>query len=153
MVISRKQTKQIRQAIEQTRAKGRRVEGELPPESKYRNEIITTEEGTFASRLEYGRWCDLCNLQRAGVIRGLRRQVTFSLDVNGVHVCDYIADAVYQMNGRTIVEDTKGVRTTVYKLKKKLMLAVRGITINEWPDPRTRRRKRKVKKSHASNSN
>ena len=45
-------------------------------------------------------------------------------------VC-YIADFVYQENGKTIVEDTKGYRTTDYILKRKMLLFFRNIKIKE----------------------
>lgn len=149
--------KQARELIEQTRARGRCVTGDvLRAESKYRNQKIETEEGVFDSFLEYSRWRELIALQRAGKITGLRRQVKFSLDVNGLHVCDYIADAVYEEDGRIIVEDAKGVRTPAYRLKKRLMLAVHGIAITEYP-PSSKgtlasRRKRKGKADGASNN-
>lgn len=78
-------------------------------------------------------------MQRAGLIKNLKEQVRFELipaqkDANGndVKPCCYFADFVYNdLSGRQIVEDTKGVRTDVYKIKKKLMLQVFGITITE----------------------
>ena len=45
--------------------------------------------------------------------------------------CAYYADFCYTENGRYIVEDTKGMRTPDYKIKKKLMLYVHGIRITE----------------------
>lgn len=47
--------------------------------------------------------------------------------------CRYIADFVYTDNetGLTVVEDTKGVRTKEYIIKRKLMLAVHHIRIKE----------------------
>ena len=46
--------------------------------------------------------------------------------------CAYIADFVYKdAEGRLVVEDTKGVRTPDYIIKRKLMLAVHGIQIQE----------------------
>lgn len=47
--------------------------------------------------------------------------------------CKYIADFVYTDNetGQTIVEDTKGVRTKEYIIKRKLMLYLHGIRIKE----------------------
>lgn len=47
--------------------------------------------------------------------------------------CKYIADFVYRdlATGETIVEDTKGVRTDAYIIKRKLMLHVHGIRIRE----------------------
>lgn len=87
--------------------------------------------------------------QRAGVISNLREQVPFelipaqySVDTATSRIakpklieraCRYIADFVYTDNetGQTIVEDTKGVRTKEYIIKRKLMLAVHGIRIKE----------------------
>jgi hypothetical protein len=45
--------------------------------------------------------------------------------------CNYIADFVYEQDGKTIVEDTKGVRTPDYIIKKKLMLYIHKIQIKE----------------------
>ena len=43
----------------------------------------------------------------------------------------YFADFVYQENGETVVEDAKGYRTEVFRIKKKLMLYIHGIRIRE----------------------
>jgi hypothetical protein len=43
----------------------------------------------------------------------------------------YVADFVYEENGKLIVEDTKGFRTKDYIIKRKLMLWVHGIQIKE----------------------
>ena len=47
--------------------------------------------------------------------------------------CSYIADFVYTdcKTGQTIVEDTKGMRTREYVIKRKLMLYMHGIRIKE----------------------
>ena len=47
--------------------------------------------------------------------------------------CAYIADFTYidLKTGNTVVEDTKGVRTADYVIKRKLMLYIHGIRINE----------------------
>lgn len=46
--------------------------------------------------------------------------------------CSYIADfTYYDENNNFIVEDTKGMRTDVYKIKRKLMLYIHGIKIRE----------------------
>ncbi len=89
----------------------------------------------FASRAEARRYGELKMLEDSGEITELALQVPYSLDVNGVHVCDYVADFVYRVSPDPVkgkvVEDVKGKRTAVYQLKKKLMLAVYGITILE----------------------
>lgn len=79
-------------------------------------------------------------MERAGKIWGLQTQVSFPLipsqrnpetgrTIRGV---EYVADFVYWTDSKTcIVEDAKGYRTDVYKIKKKLMLQVHGIWIKE----------------------
>lgn len=87
----------------------------------------------FDSKAEYARWQELVILQKAGKIMELERQVKFPLFVGEVLVCTYVADFTYKDTGRcaTFVEDVKGVRTAIYRLKKKLMLAVLGVKIKE----------------------
>lgn len=77
-------------------------------------------------------------LERAGTIQNLKRQVKFELipsqRIDGKVIerpCTYIADFVYTENGKMVVEDTKGFRTTDYIIKRKLLLWVHGIRIQE----------------------
>ena len=104
------------------------------------NKYHARKTGGHASKKEHDRACQLSLMQRAGIISGLREQVSYELipaqrDAAGrllERSCSYIADFVYtDSNGRQIVEDTKGVQTDVYKIKKKLMLQIYGITITE----------------------
>lgn len=94
----------------------------------------------FDSKKEADRYEELKLLEKAGEISHLRTQVPYLIAVNDVSVCKYVADFVYndwsRKHGGTparveVVEDCKGFRTQVYRLKKKLMLAVHGITIKE----------------------
>ena len=88
----------------------------------------------FDSKKEYNRWRELRILERAGKIIGLKRQVKYELipKQDGERACNYVADFVYiDADGNTVVEDTKGVRTDAYRIKKKLMLWVHGIKIKE----------------------
>ena len=105
--------------------------------------------GGHASKREHNRAAQLKLWQRAGVISELREQVRFELipaqygecgvDLKGKPCrplleksCSYVADFVYKdSEGRTVVEDTKGVRTKEYIIKRKLMLYVHGIKIRE----------------------
>jgi len=116
--------------------------------SKYHSRKITRDGITFDSVKEYLRYCELSLLERAGTITDLQRQVKFvllpaqyrQLFDRKAHkwktrcvereVC-YIADFVYQQDGKTVVEDTKGVRTTDYIIKRKLMLYIHNIQIKE----------------------
>lgn len=104
---------------------------QAPRASKYGNVKAEADGQIFASKRERSRWMDLRLEEKAGAIKDLKRQVVYPLEVNGVKVCDYIADAVYERDGALVVEDSKGYRTDVYKLKAKLMRAVYGIEVLE----------------------
>lgn len=59
-------------------------------------------------------------------------QVPFALEINGNLICKYVCDFRYvDIDGRTVTEDAKGMRTREYTLKKKLMKAIHGIDIHE----------------------
>ncbi|HYE77967.1 MAG TPA: DUF1064 domain-containing protein [bacterium] len=103
------------------------------PKRKYRNEPITFEGFTFDSKKELRRWLDLREQQRAGQVKGLQRQVSFPIEVNGHLVCEYVADFVYVRDGVFVVEDVKSEVTRkqpVYRLKAKLMAAL-GMPVTE----------------------
>lgn len=104
--------------------------------NKYHAERV----GAHASKKEHARAGQLRLMQRTGLIYGLREQVSFELipaqrDSSGNTVerpCRYVADFVYaDPDGNIVVEDTKGVRTKEYVIKRKLMLFVHGIRIKE----------------------
>ena len=102
--------------------------------SKYGNKKMTAPDGQrFDSVKEYHRWGCLRLLERAGVIKDLKRQVKFELipRIGNDRACNYIADFTYMEDGKLVVEDCKGMKTDVYKIKKKLMLWVHGIRIKE----------------------
>jgi len=107
---------------------------------KYGNKKIVTEDGEFDSQREYRRWCELKLLQRAGEISNLNRQVAFGLipsqrDEKGKVIereVKYVADFTYfERDGTFVVEDSKGMRTKEYIIKRKLMLKEHGIRIKE----------------------
>ena len=106
--------------------------------SKYRNKKAVVNGITFDSKKEARRYTELLLLERAGAIQELRRQVKFELipsqRYDGKVVerpCSYVADFVYRENGNLIVEDTKGLKTRDYIIKRKLMLYLCGIRIRE----------------------
>lgn len=106
--------------------------------NKYLNKKVKTSEGTFDSKKEYKRWTELKAMQERGEIHGLVRQQKYELlpsqRRNGKCVeraCTYIADFVYWQGDELIVEDTKGVKTDAYIIKRKLMLYLYGIQIRE----------------------
>ena len=95
---------------------------------------------TFASKHEAQRFAELKLLERSGEISDLQLQRVFTLigaqrDKDGKIIerpCKYIADFVYKdKDGKTVVEDAKGMRTDVFRIKKKLMLSIYGIRVQE----------------------
>ena len=107
--------------------------------NKYGNRKIEYEGKVFDSKREAMRYKELLTLLRAGKIHDLQTQVKFTLIPsqrrNGKVVereCAYYADFVYRdENGNKVVEDTKGMRTKDYVIKRKLMLFVHDIEIQE----------------------
>lgn len=100
---------------------------------KYRNRPVEVDGQHFDSQAEARRYQDLRLLAEAGEIRGLVCQPRYPMIVNGQRVGTYIADFAYydSQTHQVVVEDVKGVRTAVYRLKKRLMLACCGIEVRE----------------------
>lgn len=110
------------------------------PTSKYRNRRTVVDGISFASAKEARRYGELLLLQKAGQIADLKLQPRIKLQAGGVHICDYVADFFYYARDSApfndfdygpIYEDCKGFKTPIYRLKKKLVLALTGITITE----------------------
>lgn len=106
--------------------------------SKYHNKRFQDENGDWwDSKKEYLRWKDLSLLEAAGRITDLRKKVPFDLlpaamkDGKRKRPMRYIADFVYLEDGIRVVEDAKGYRNELYKLKKRLMWQLLGIEIFE----------------------
>lgn len=104
--------------------------------------VTTVVDGIlFASRAEARRYGQLKVLERAGAIKNLKLQPAFNLSVNGIHICRYVGDFVYERprggdwnkakEWERVVEDVKGVRTAVFKIKRQLMIACHSIEILE----------------------
>jgi hypothetical protein len=72
------------------------------------------------------RRCDhLSLLQHVGQISDLQQQPRFPCVLNGVKLCTYVADFAYNdQSGRRVIEDVKGHKTQLYRLKKKLVEAI-----------------------------
>lgn len=105
----------------------------LSKSSKYKN-VATIRDGIrFSSGAESRRYDYLRIRQRIGEIADLELQPRFPVVVEGKKICTYVADFRYMeiSSGRTIIEDVKGVRTPVYKLKKKLVEAIYRVEIIE----------------------
>jgi hypothetical protein len=100
---------------------------------KYLNKSWDVDGIVFQSKHEADRYKVLRALEVAGTITDLRLQVPLHCLVNGLLVCDYIADFCWLENGAQHVGDAKsdGTRTALYKLKKKLVRACLEIEIEE----------------------
>jgi len=86
----------------------------------------------FHSKWEYKRWQMLLRRFHEGKIHGLQRQHPIRLKApNGETVSTYRADFVYIENGVRVIEDAKGHKTTMYKLKRKWIRIQYGIIIRE----------------------
>lgn len=119
--------------------------------NKYHSKKVEVNGIAFASKREAKRYSELSLLEKAGAIIGLQRQVEFVLIptqrepdtigkrggiIKGKTIelkCSYKADFVYRdaKTGELIVEDTKGFKTKDYIIKRKLMLYIHGIRIQE----------------------
>jgi len=99
---------------------------------KFRAQATVVNGIRFDSKREARQYQLLKALADSGNIFGFRLQPKYSLTVNGVHICDYVADFCWHdKEGKLVVADAKGVRTREYKLKRALMRAVLGIEIVE----------------------
>ena len=121
--------------------------------NKYHNKKVSVGGEVFDSKKELRRYNELLLLQRAGEISDLKRQVEYELLPNQYEIKEqysksgkrlkdkrallerrvcYGADFVYKTkDGETVVEDTKGIKTDKYILKRKMMLFFHGIRIKE----------------------
>lgn len=125
--------------------------------NKYGNKKVEYLGEVFDSQREMYRYMDLQLLLKCGAISNLRRQVVYELiptqreKSTKVYkkgrkkgqpregkiiekAVTYIADFVYtdSTTGKEVVEDAKGMRTKDYVIKRKLMLYIHGIKIQEW---------------------
>ena len=114
---------------------------------KYRAIKTTVDGKTFDSKKEAKRYTELKLLEKTGMITHLELQPTYQITVNGVDICKYKADFRYftvraenreqYSNSKgewvvptktgdregQIIEDVKGFKTPIYRLKKKLVEA------------------------------
>lgn len=94
--------------------------------NKYRNKKVQVDMFVFDSIAESRRYKELKLLEQAGEINKLELQPKFTLQEsfrkNGktYRKIEYVADFQYKENGKTIVEDVKGMQTEVFKIKHKL---------------------------------
>lgn len=106
---------------------------------KYGNTKVQDAGITFDSKAEHKRWQYLVMLERAKEISDLQLQVPFELIPAQVSPSGkkerptvYIADFAYtDKSGKRVIEDVKGAVTPEFRLKRKLMLHVHGVEVQE----------------------
>lgn len=124
---------------------------------KYGAKPMTTADGVWHPSSGQGRrWAVLQQAQYAGLIKNLQREVAFDLVVNGVKVCQYVADHTFTLAGELaaekrkawlhdgqdgplrldVVEDFKGTVTDVARIKMKLFAAVMGYEVTVVKTPK-----------------
>ena len=134
-----------------------RIHGELvAPKSKYGAKPMVVGGIRFDSTKEARRYSELRLLEKAGQIRDLETQPKFPIDVvqlwqdgqwcyswklhhdvpNEIIPCGvFTADFRYfdVQFGKVIIEDVKSgpTKTTAYRLRKRLVEAIHGVTISE----------------------
>jgi len=104
---------------------------------KYKNKKCEYATKTFDSIKEKNRYVVLKMMEKNGLINNLRTQVKFELQpkfkINNKNIREitYIADFCYTKNNEQIIEDVKGFRTELYKLKKKMFEYKYQVEISE----------------------
>lgn len=123
--------------------------------SKYNAKKVEIDGKLFDSKKEAKRYKELVELEQKGKISALQTQVPFLLipaqyeeiyttNKKGKVVTkkqlverkvQYVADFVYNKNGKTVVEDVKGYRKggaySLFVIKRKLMLSVWKVKVSE----------------------
>jgi len=110
------------------------------PRAKYGNQKVEVDGVKYDSKKEARRASELESEERLGLITDLERQKKYVLQPSfkflgkTIREIAYVADFVYNEDGKLVVEDVKSPVTRanpVYKLKKKMMMYVHGIEIKE----------------------
>ena len=113
------------------------IDSKLLKQNKYKNKHVEYHGIKFDSKKEGSYYLKLKTMEELGIIRDLKLQVKFELQpsfkFNGktIRAINYIADfTYYDENNKYHIVDTKGVKTEVYKIKKKMM-QYKGLEIEE----------------------
>lgn len=111
--------------------------------NKYKNRKTTVDGIEFDSLKEARRYQELKLLARGGVIKDLELQPVFELipkqkhDGKTIRKANYIADFKYTdiQRGITVVEDVKGFKTDVYKLKRRCFcINIRNMSLRRYDE-------------------
>lgn len=134
--ISKQHTHQGSNTIRQSfsllkKAKSKLMEGAsmYSRYNKYKNQKVEYKGIKFDSVKEANRYFVLKDMEKRGEIESLELQPKFDLlnafiyEGRKQRKITYIADFKYLKDGRIVVEDVKGMKTEVYKIKRKIFLS------------------------------
>ncbi|PZR95233.1 MAG: hypothetical protein DI537_05455 [Stutzerimonas stutzeri] len=118
----------------------RQITRPKPRKNKFNAKKTSVGDVVLDSSGEAKRYQQLILLERAGVVRDLKRQVQFPLTVNGRQIAtqdklgrkfplSYVADFTYFESGKYVIEDFKGFDTPTSRLKRAIIEAVLGVEI------------------------
>lgn len=130
-------TEQVKEKLILEEIQGKTAVAQKP--GKYRSKKTVVGSITFDSAKEGKRWQELCLLEKTGEIKGLKRQVSLILEVNGEKICGFRPDFGYTdtSTGKQVYEDVKGYRDArhgayaIFRIKCKLFRALYGFDIVE----------------------
>lgn len=93
------------------------------------NAMPTTVDGhKFGSKKEAKRYQELVLLKQSGDVLFFLMQTRFDLPGGVIYRCDFM---VFWANGDITIEDVKGMKTSEYIIKKKILETMYPITITE----------------------
>ena len=102
-----------------------------PRPNKYGAVKTTVDNIRFDSKRESERYSELKLLFKNGHIHNLEIQPRFDFKIDGKHMFTYRGDFAYFDGDRRIIEDVKGHKTAIYKLKKKIIEKAFSVRITE----------------------
>lgn len=110
--------------------------GMRPRTGNYAHVKRTIRDGIqFDSKKEADRYTALRLLEANGEIRAFRLKPLYRMEVNGVLICKYTPDFVYEECRKgvwtEVVEDVKGYPNERWPMKRKLFKALFGQVIRE----------------------
>jgi hypothetical protein len=94
--------------------------------SKYGAKRMTVDGIGFDSKRESRRYLTLKDMQANGEIKRFHRQVKFDLEGGVIYICDF---QVFHLDDTVVYEDSKGVRTKEFNMKRRMVRARYGVEI------------------------
>ena len=120
--------KQLKQFADETNKIFNRAVKKAITYNKYKNIRTEIDNLKFDSKKEAARYADLKLLKMGNEVLWFIRQPSFDIGGGVKYKADFL---IVWADGKVTVEDVKGKKTDVYKIKKKLVEAAYPIKIEE----------------------